>query len=126
MSCRIVRVVSAAALVFVLAACGDDAVTDPVDVQLGETTFVFVVNPTINDATDPPESVPSPGPNRGGVDVTIQDGPSGTTGSDLTLDGSDAVLLNNAVCGSVSIDGSGTIALGNAGMAPVETPSGGC
>lgn len=79
---RIVSAASAVALAFVLAACGDDAVTDPVDVQLGETTFVFVVNPTINDATDQPGSVASPGPNQGGVDVAIQDGPSGTTGSD--------------------------------------------
>lgn len=64
----------------VLAACGDDGITDPTDVELGETTFVFVVNPTVNDASE--DSVPPPGPNRDGVDVSLQDGPSGATGSD--------------------------------------------
>lgn len=60
--------------------CGDDEITDPTDVQLGETTFVLIVNPTVNDVNEEP--VPPPGPNRGGVDVSLQDGPSGTTGVD--------------------------------------------
>lgn len=65
---------------FLLAGCGDDAITDPTDVQLGETTYVFVLNPTVNDVNE--EEVPAPGPNQGGVGVTIQEGPSGTTGVD--------------------------------------------
>lgn len=68
--------VSAALLV----GCGGDAITDPTDVRLGETTFVFVVNPTVNDANE--ESVPPPGPSQSGVSVSIQEGPSGTTGGD--------------------------------------------
>lgn len=44
----------------------------------------------------------------------------------LLVDGSDAVLLNHSFCGSITIEGSGTVALGNAGMAPVPEPSGGC
>lgn len=68
------------AMAVLLAGCGDDGITDPTDVQLGETTFVFVLNPTVNDANQ--EDVPPSGPNRGGVDVSIHDGPSGTTGVD--------------------------------------------
>lgn len=47
-------------------------------------------------------------------------------GGDFTLSGSDAVLLNNAFCGSAVIAGSGLRALGNAGLAPLPAPSGGC
>lgn len=63
-----------------LAACGGDEITDPTSVELGETTFVFVVNPTVNDANE--SSISPSGPNRSGVDISLQDGPSGTTGSD--------------------------------------------
>jgi len=70
----------AALLAVALTACGGDDITDPTNVELGETTFVFVVNPTVNDANE--DSVAAPGPNREGVDISIQDGPSGTTGSD--------------------------------------------
>lgn len=42
------------------------------------------------------------------------------------LAGSNGVLLNNAFCGTITISGSGTRALGNAGMAPLAAPSGGC
>jgi hypothetical protein len=63
-----------------MAACGDDAVTDPGEVELGETTYVFVLNPTINDVNQ--ATVPPPGSEQNGVDISIQDGPSGTTGAD--------------------------------------------
>jgi len=62
-----------------LAACGGDGITDPVAVELGETTFVFVLNPTVNDANEP--SVPTPGGLKSGVSVSVQGGPSGTTGT---------------------------------------------
>lgn len=39
----------------------------------------------------------------------------------LTSEGSDGMLLANALCGSESITGSGTIALGNRGAAPTTT-----
>lgn len=46
--------------------------------------------------------------------------------SGFDMDGSGGVLLNNGFCGTVTIAGSGTTALGNAGMAPLPAPSGGC
>lgn len=61
------------------AACGDDGITDPVAVELGETTFVFVLNPIVNDAHQ--QSVATPGGSVSGVSVSVQGGPSGTTGS---------------------------------------------
>lgn len=75
-----VSAVALLALAALLAGCGSDAITDPTDVQLGETTFVFVLNPAVNDANQ--EDVPPPGPNQSGVSVSIQNGPSGTTGAD--------------------------------------------
>jgi hypothetical protein len=44
----------------------------------------------------------------------------------LTFDGSNGVLLNNAFCGAATVGGSGLRALGNAGLAPLPAPSGGC
>ena len=46
--------------------------------------------------------------------------------SGFSMDGSQGVLLNNGFCGTVTIAGSGTTALGNAGLAPLPAPSGGC
>ena len=43
------RIAPSACLVAVLA-CGDDTITNPTEVTLGETTFVVLVNPAINDA----------------------------------------------------------------------------
>lgn len=62
-----------------VAACSDDGITDPVGVDLGETTFVFVLNPTVNDVNE--QSVPTPGGSVSGVAVSVQDGPAGTTGT---------------------------------------------
>lgn len=62
-----------------VAACGDEGITDPVDVDLGETTFVFVLNPTVNEANE--QSVPTPGGSVSGVSVSVEDGPAGTTGT---------------------------------------------
>jgi hypothetical protein len=44
----------------------------------------------------------------------------------LAFDGSNGVLLNNAFCGTATVGGSGLRALGNAGLAPIPAPSGGC
>ena len=57
-------------------ACGDDT-TAPPDVTFGETTFVVVANPVVNDANDTP--VPAPGTSRSGVAVSLDLGPSATT-----------------------------------------------
>lgn len=56
---------------------GDDAVTNPTEVTLGETTFVFLLNPTVNDVNQ--RAVPTPGAAQSGVDVTVLDGPSAST-----------------------------------------------
>jgi hypothetical protein len=39
---------------------------------------------------------------------------------DVTSEGSDGMLLVNALCGSETVSGSGTIVVGNRGMAPVD------
>ena len=44
----------------------------------------------------------------------------------LTFDGSNGILLNNAFCSAATVGGSGLRALGNAGLAPLPAPSGGC
>lgn len=49
----------------------------PTDVVLGETTLIVVVNPVIN--ADNQVSVPSPGPVREGVLISLEGGPSVTT-----------------------------------------------
>ncbi|HJL17516.1 MAG TPA: hypothetical protein RMH99_17745, partial [Sandaracinaceae bacterium LLY-WYZ-13_1] len=54
---------------------------DPTEVTYGETTFVVVVNPTINDATD--FGLPMPGPVRDDVSVIDRDtGVGGPTGEE--------------------------------------------
>jgi hypothetical protein len=51
---------------------GDDTGGDPTEVTLGETAFVVVVNPTINDAND--TTVPEPGSSRAEVLVEVDAG----------------------------------------------------
>lgn len=53
-----------------LAACGGH--DDITDVVFGETTFVVVLNPGINDDND--TAVAAPGPEYAGVDVYSDDG----------------------------------------------------
>jgi hypothetical protein len=55
----------------------DDIDGDPTVVNLGETTFVVILNPAVNDLND--RSVPSPGPIREGVTATARP-VSATTG----------------------------------------------
>jgi hypothetical protein len=71
----------------VLAACGDGGDGDPADVLFGETTFVVVLNPVVNDANE--AQVPSPGVERAGVLVASDDGPGDVTdpGGVVTLAG---------------------------------------
>lgn len=77
---HIVSGILLAGISIAIAACGDEGITDPVAVELGETTFVFVLNPTVNDANE--QEVPAPGGSVSDVSVSVQDGPSGTTGTD--------------------------------------------
>ncbi|MFO7561493.1 MAG: hypothetical protein R6X02_02520 [Enhygromyxa sp.] len=56
-----------------LTACAEPGTSgDPTDVVLGETTFVVVVNPTINDAND--VNLPAPGSTRAEVLATVDAG----------------------------------------------------
>ena len=57
-------------------ACGDS--TDPTDVTFGETTFVVLVNPRINDDNEE-TPMPTPGTTQSGVSVAVGGGPSGST-----------------------------------------------
>lgn len=70
----------AGCLVLAGLACGDDMGTDPTDVTFGETTFVVVVNPPVNDLNE--QNVTDPGSARSGVSVTVDGGPSGSTDAD--------------------------------------------
>jgi hypothetical protein len=73
-----------ATLVALASACGDvssgGAGPAPTQVKFGETALVVVVNPMINDANN--KALPAPGPARGGVKLTSDDGVSATTGAD--------------------------------------------
>lgn len=84
-----------AALVLSAGCGGDDAVTNPTDVTLGETTFVFLLNPVVNDANQ--KAVPPPGAAQSGVDVTVLDGPSAST------DGGGVVVLAPVEEGTKSV-----------------------
>lgn len=102
-----------------VAACGGDAPTSPTDVTLGETSFVFMVNPVVNDANQ--KSVPAPGPEQEAVDVAVADGPSGTTGPD----GVEVLAPVEAGTKSVSFDdgsNSGSLSLGIADRDLKEVP----
>jgi hypothetical protein len=66
----------ATALVFDLAACGD-GITDPTEVPYGETSFVVIANPVVNDANQ--TAIASPGTAQSGVSVSVQGGVSAAT-----------------------------------------------
>jgi hypothetical protein len=102
------RRVFVTAAVAVLVACGDDSGTDPTDVTFGETTFVILVNPPLND--DNEASVPAPGTVRSGVTVAVEGGPSGTTDANGVVvlsdvePGTKTILLSSAgLSGSVPV-----------------------
>ena len=58
-------------------ACGGDTGTEPTEVTFGETTFVVLVNPVVND--DNQAGVPTPGTTQSSVTVSVAGGPSGST-----------------------------------------------
>lgn len=57
--------------------CGGGGETNPTDVEFGETTFVFVVNPIVNDVDD--RATPEPGSARSGVQIDGDDGSASET-----------------------------------------------
>lgn len=93
-----------AALFVALAAiaCGGDDGTSPTDVPFGVTTFVVLANPIVNDLNE--ANVPAPGSTRSGVNVSVADGPSGTT------DANGVVVLSPVTAGAktVSLSGGGS------------------
>jgi hypothetical protein len=64
--------------VALVTACGDS--TDPAEVPYGETTFVVLLNPAVNDANE--ADVAAPGAARVGVGVAVEGGPATTTSAD--------------------------------------------
>lgn len=69
----------AATVLLTLLACGGDSPNEPPDVPYGQTTMVYILNPVINDANAVP--VAAPGGTRLAVEISVQDGPSGSTGA---------------------------------------------
>ena len=70
------RTALSACLVAALA-CGGDTGTEPINVTFGETTFVVLVNPIVNDANN--AVIPLPGATQSGVTVSAAGAASGTT-----------------------------------------------
>ncbi len=93
------RAALSACLVAALA-CGGDTGTEPTEVTLGETTFVVLVNPIVND--DNATVVPTPGGTQSSVNVSVAGGPSGSTSA------SGVVVLSPVAPGAktLSVDGS--------------------
>ncbi|MGH7447710.1 MAG: hypothetical protein ACRELT_09125, partial [Longimicrobiales bacterium] len=83
------------------AACGDDVTDPPLDVALGETTFVVLVNPVVNTANE--VTVPPPGTVRSGVSVAPDGGSAVTT----TAVGVAVLSPVNAGARTLSLAGSG-------------------
>ena len=81
-------------------ACGSDTGTEPTEVTLGETTFVVLVNPIVND--DNAASVPTPGSAQSGVSVSVAGGPSGSTNA------SGVVVLSQVEPGSKTLSVGGS------------------
>lgn len=78
--------------------CGDST-TEPIEVQFGETTFVILVNPTINDLNE--AELPAPGTTRSGVSVSTPGGASETT------DAEGVVVLSPVTAGTATLELSG-------------------
>ena len=81
-------------------ACGGDTGTEPTEVTLGETTFVVLVNPIVNDDNGAP--VPTPGTTQSGVNVSVAGGPSGSTNA------SGVVVLSQVAPGSKTLSVGGS------------------
>lgn len=78
--------------------CGGSS-TEPTEVPFGETTFVIVVNPTLNAVNQ--ATLPAPGTTQSGVTVSVTSGPSGTT------DAAGVVVLNPITAGTRTLTLSG-------------------
>ena len=80
---RLIRLALVVGVGLVGVSCGGDGPTSPgpppPPAAFGETTFVVIVNPAVNDANE--SIVPAPGSMLQGVSVVADDGTSGTTDS---------------------------------------------
>ena len=81
------------------AACSGESPTE-LEVTFGETTFVVIVNPVVNDANA--TSVPAPGSQQSGVSVAVAGGPSGSTNAN------GVVVLSPVVPGSKTLSVGGS------------------
>lgn len=100
-----------------LAACGDSSPTGPTAVAAipyGQTTFAMLVNPVVNSING--AAGPEPGSARGGVRVSVAEGPSGTT------DDTGVVVLGPVAPGQKTLAVSGGSQSGqvSVGIAPQE------
>ena len=102
------RTALSACLVAALA-CGGDTGTEPIDVTFGETTFVVLVNPIVNDANN--AVIPLPGATQSGVTVSAAGAASGTT------DANGILVLSPVTTGTDTLVLSGGGASGAAGDA---------
>jgi len=84
-------------------ACGDG--TGPTDVTFGQTTFVVLANPIVNELNE--ATVPTPGTTRSGVSVSVAGGPSGNT------DANGVVVLSPIAAGAKTLSLSGGGASGD-------------
>ena len=94
---RLVRLALVVGVGLVGVSCGSDEATGPrpPEARFGETTFVVIVNPAVNDAND--MAVPAPGSVRQGVSVVADDGTSATT------DASGIAVLSDVAPGTRTI-----------------------
>lgn len=78
-------------------ACGSDTGTgtEPTEVTLGESTFVVLINPVVND--DNQAGVPTPGTTQSGVSVSVVGGRSWST------DANGVVVLSPLVAGAKTL-----------------------
>ena len=107
-------------LLLVTAACGsedDPDPTDPTEVTLGETTFVVVVNPTVNDLNEPDMS--TPGAERSGVTVEGSSISVETTGEGIAVLGPVESGQVELTFGSGTIDASLTQTIANRDLVEV-------
>ncbi len=106
------RRIAVSVCLFAALACGEDTGTEPIEVTFGETTFVVLVNPIVNDANN--VVIPAPGATQSGVTVSVAGGASGTT------DANGVVVLSPVTAGTDTLVLSGGGASGELSVSIAE------